>query len=64
MTAEDRNSRKGNEETTMMDPDGDIARKLRAVYREVESQEIPQQFLDLLEKLDAAEKSQNGGGNG
>lgn len=44
---------------TGIDPHSEISRNLRAVYREVESEEIPAQFLDLLEQLDAAERSQS-----
>ncbi len=42
-----------------MDPHSEISRNLRAVYQEVESEEIPAHFLDLLEQLDAAERSQS-----
>ncbi len=44
-----------------IDPHSEISRNLRAVYREVESEEIPAQFLDLLDQLDAAERSQGKG---
>lgn len=33
-----------------------IAHKLRSFYLSIESEPVPQQFLDLLEKLDDAEK--------
>ncbi|MFD1328803.1 NepR family anti-sigma factor [Mycoplana ramosa] len=33
-----------------------IAQKLRSFYLSVENEPIPKQFLDLLEKLDGAEK--------
>lgn len=33
-----------------------IAQKLRSFYLSIQSEPIPQQFLDLLEKLDGAEK--------
>ncbi|MEH6725680.1 MAG: NepR family anti-sigma factor [Hyphomicrobiales bacterium] len=42
-----------------MDPHSEISRNLRAVYQEVESEEIPAHFLDLLDQLDAAERSQS-----
>lgn len=39
----------------------EISRQLKALYQEVESEAIPDRFLDLLEQLDQAEKSQTGG---
>nr|WP_310419810.1 NepR family anti-sigma factor [Mycoplana sp. BE70] len=33
-----------------------IAHKLRSFYLSIESEPVPQQFLDLLEKLDDAER--------
>ncbi|WP_176526778.1 NepR family anti-sigma factor [Rhizobium subbaraonis] len=33
-----------------------IAQKLRSFYTSVQEEPIPQQFLDLLEKLDLAEQ--------
>ena len=44
-----------------MDPNNAISQQLRAIYQEIESEAIPDRFLDLLEKLDAAEASQKGG---
>ncbi|MEO4041182.1 NepR family anti-sigma factor [Hoeflea sp. CAU 1731] len=49
---------RGSEE---IDPNSEIARQLRTIYREVETETIPDRFLDLLEKLDAAEASQKDG---
>ncbi|WP_372352991.1 NepR family anti-sigma factor [Pararhizobium sp. BT-229] len=40
----------------MMDPNNQIASKLRALYSAVEQEPIPDMFLDLLEKLDKAEQ--------
>ncbi|MGI0524857.1 hypothetical protein ABY43_11700 [Rhizobium giardinii] len=40
----------------MMDPNNQIASKLRALYSAVEQEPIPDMFLDLLEKLDQAER--------
>ncbi|WP_377293921.1 NepR family anti-sigma factor [Rhizobium sp. SG2393] len=37
------------------DANRDIALRLKALYDDVENQPIPDMFLDLLEKLDAAE---------
>jgi hypothetical protein len=41
------------------DAHSEISRRLRAMYQEVEETVIPDRFLDLLEKLEAAEQSQN-----
>lgn len=58
MSDDSRRRPKGSNLTGEIDPNSEISRKLKAVYREIESEEIPEQFLDLLEKLDAAEQSQ------
>ncbi|MGQ3210861.1 MAG: NepR family anti-sigma factor [Shinella sp.] len=42
---------------TVGDPNAQIATKLRAFYHSVQEEALPQKFLDLLEKLDAAENS-------
>jgi len=39
------------------DNTGEISRKLRALYDSVQNEDVPDRFLDLLEKLDEAEKS-------
>lgn len=36
-------------------PDAAISRRLKALYDAVEQEEIPDRFLELLERLDAAE---------
>lgn len=36
-------------------PNAQIASKLRTFYQSVQDEALPQRFLDLLEKLDAAE---------
>jgi Anti-sigma factor NepR len=41
-------------------PSDHISRMLRSMYGSIESEGIPDRFLDLLEKLDAAEKAQVG----
>jgi hypothetical protein len=41
-------------------PSDHISRMLRSMYGSIESEGIPDRFLDLLEKLDAAEKAQTG----
>ncbi|CAN7228224.1 NepR family anti-sigma factor [Rhizobium sp. LjRoot98] len=38
------------------DPNGQIASKLKALYSAIEQEPIPDTFLDLLEKLDQAER--------
>jgi hypothetical protein len=45
-----------NEDWTV-DPNSRIGRKLREYYGAVENEPIPDRFLDLLEKLDEAEKA-------
>lgn len=39
----------------LLDPHGEIAARLRALYAEVESEPIPSELIDLLERLDEAE---------
>jgi hypothetical protein len=39
----------------LLDPHGEIASRLRALYAEVESEPIPAELIDLLERLDEAE---------
>lgn len=39
-------------------PNSDIGAKLRAFYGAVQDQPIPDKFLELLEKLDQAERAQ------
>ncbi|WP_371822084.1 NepR family anti-sigma factor [Martelella soudanensis] len=40
---------------TAKSPEEAISRRLKALYNAVEQEEIPDRFLDLLERLDAAE---------
>lgn len=42
------------------DPNSQISRRLREFYDSVQEQEIPDRFLDLLEKLDQVEKATKG----
>lgn len=42
------------------DPNSQISRRLREFYDSVQEQEIPDRFLDLLEKLDQVEKAAKG----
>lgn len=44
-----------------IDPNNQIASKLKALYSAVEEEPIPDMFLDLLEKLDQAERSGKSG---
>lgn len=39
-------------------PNTDIGNRLRALYGAVQDEGVPEQLLDLLEKLDGAEQSQ------
>lgn len=39
----------------LLDPHGEIAARLRALYAEVEEEPIPAELIDLLERLDEAE---------
>ena len=41
---------------SLTDPNAQIASKLKALYNAVEQEPIPDMFLDLLEKLDQAER--------
>ncbi|OLP58091.1 hypothetical protein BJF93_05510 [Xaviernesmea oryzae] len=40
-----------------IDPNSQVASKLKAFYAAVEQEPIPDMFLDLLEQLDKAEKA-------
>ncbi|WP_425388840.1 NepR family anti-sigma factor [Devosia elaeis] len=42
-------------------PNSDIGSRLRALYGAVQEEGVPDQLLDLLEKLDNAEKAQQTG---
>lgn len=42
-----------------MPPNASISRKLREFYDAVQEEGIPDRFLDLLEKLDEAERNTN-----
>ncbi|WP_425283858.1 NepR family anti-sigma factor [Devosia chinhatensis] len=44
-------------------PTSDIGSRLRALYGAVQEEGVPDQLLDLLEKLDSAENAQKGGAN-
>jgi len=54
-------SGRGRRETGALGPNAEIGRRLRAFYRSVEVEPIPERFLDLLEKLDEAEKKAKDG---
>lgn len=54
---EDRRRPGGRAVGGMMDPNNQIASKLRALYSAIEQEPIPDLFLDLLEKLDKAEQT-------
>ena len=40
-------------------PNSDIGSRLRALYGAVQDEGVPEQLLDLLEKLDSAEQAQS-----
>ncbi|PDT85948.1 NepR family anti-sigma factor [Sinorhizobium sp. BJ1] len=42
------------------DANGAVASRLRALYQAVESEPVPQQLIDLLRRLDEAERAQTG----
>ncbi len=46
----------GKAGASLKDPNTQIASKLKALYNSVEQEPIPDIFLDLLEKLDQAER--------
>lgn len=43
------------------DPNGAIGRKLKSFYDVIETEPVPDRLLDLLEKLDEAERKAKGG---
>jgi hypothetical protein len=42
------------------DPHTQIASKLKALYQAVENEPVPQQLIDLLRRLDEAERARSG----
>lgn len=46
----------GESSLTSLDPNAAISRKLRDYYGALQEERIPDRFLDLLERLDAAER--------
>nr|WP_321458268.1 NepR family anti-sigma factor [uncultured Cohaesibacter sp.] len=42
-----------------LDPNDAIAQQLKALYTQTEQEAIPDRFLDLLERLDEAERAAN-----
>ncbi|WP_425336264.1 NepR family anti-sigma factor [Sinorhizobium garamanticum] len=44
---------------SMTDASAQIASKLKALYQALENEPIPQHFIELLERLDAAENAQS-----
>lgn len=43
------------------DPNGPVGRKLKTFYDVIETEAVPDRLLDLLEKLDEAERKANSG---
>ncbi|WP_331373447.1 NepR family anti-sigma factor [Sinorhizobium chiapasense] len=54
-----RNARGAAARHPSTDPSAQIASKLRALYQALENEPIPLQFIELLERLDAAEHVQS-----
>lgn len=48
-------------DTTSFDPNGPIRRKLKSFYDVIETEDVPDRLLELLEKLDEAERKATGG---
>ncbi|MCD1265880.1 hypothetical protein B5M44_13305 [Shinella sumterensis] len=48
-------------DTTSFDPNGPIGRKLKSFYDVIETEDVPDRLLELLEKLDEAERKATGG---
>lgn len=42
-----------------LDPNSVVGRKLRSFYEAIETEPVPSELLDLLEKLDDAERKAN-----
>lgn len=55
MVRPDEDKRRSDPNATF-DPNGPIGRKLKSFYDVVETEPVPERFLDLLEKLDEAER--------
>lgn len=47
--------------TAAFDPNGAVGRKLKSFYDVIETEPVPDRLLDLLEKLDEAERKAKGG---
>ena len=45
---------------TSFDPNGPVGRKLKSFYDVIETEPLPDRLLDLLEKLDEAERKAGG----
>lgn len=50
-----------NESKVAFDPNGAIGRKLKSFYDVIETEPVPDRLLDLLEKLDEAERRAKAG---
>lgn len=53
-TESKQNRQRGSSST--IDPSSEIARRLKSYYSAVENEPVPDAFLNLLEKLDEAER--------
>ncbi|MDX3929582.1 MAG: NepR family anti-sigma factor [Shinella sp.] len=50
----------GSQASSAFDPNGVIGRKLKSFYDVIETEQVPDKLLDLLEKLDEAERKTSG----
>lgn len=67
MTPRDKNDRLADDGTgearlAAMDPNASISRKLKEYYGSLQDERIPDRFLDLLERLDEAERNAGAAG--
>ncbi|NVP55051.1 NepR family anti-sigma factor [Mycoplana rhizolycopersici] len=56
MTKPATRGRKSDGTTSALDSNGIVGRKLRSYYDSIETEPLPEQLLDLLDKLDEAER--------
>lgn len=56
-----KDKKRGHGSRAAFDPNGPIGRKLKSFYDVVETEPVPSRLLDLLEKLDEAERRAKGG---
>ena len=59
---EKKGANRGAGSSRSVDPNGVIGRKLKSFYDVIETEPVPDALLDLLEKLDEAERKAKSGG--